>query len=161
MKPTFPGAEVMKKLVILVIATSVCCTTTYAQVICTYDFDGNLEPRSGFPCETLVTGEFIAFETGLIFGERAPVARFLRAGRELFGANAGRPQRRRRLRQYTLIYDVWFPFAPWISLLQTNATNSNDGDGFISGGNGGASVSLKTTRTWETHCGSFSASGVA
>jgi hypothetical protein len=42
--------------------------------------------------------------------------------------------------QYTLIYDLYLPFATWRSLLQTDITDANDGDLFIQP-NGGIGIS--------------------
>jgi hypothetical protein len=117
----------MRKMAVLL---ALCCATAYAGEW-TWDFDGNLDARYGIG-DPLTPFGTTSFETATIGGETAEVARFLgpdgcfRVETPVAGNGGGY-----YVNTYTLIMDVIFPEAPWISLYQTNADNTNDGDGFI------------------------------
>lgn len=112
------------------------------RVVGQWDFSGNLNGTVGAPLQGIGN---IFFETALINGELAQVARFgddardrnntLTTGHVSYfivpnpiGGNGGGT----RTNQYTIIMDVLFPVTPgYVSLYQTNPNNSDDGDWFI------------------------------
>jgi hypothetical protein len=120
----------MNKAMLLLAAAGLCCATALAGEW-TWDFNGNLDARYGVGDPLMPFGT-TSFETDTIAGETAEVARFL--GPDGYfrvytpvGPNGGGDY----VNIYSLIMDVKFPAANWISLYQTNDANENDGDGFI------------------------------
>jgi hypothetical protein len=130
----------MRKIAVVL---ALCCTTAYAGEW-TWDFNGNLDARDGMGDPLTPFGTY-GFETDLIGGETAEVARFeggIRAFRvnTPVGANGGGGY----VNIYTLIMDVKFPAADWNSLYQTNGPwpndPTNDGDWYLRG-DGGLGIS--------------------
>jgi MYXO-CTERM domain-containing protein len=121
----------MNKAALFLAAAGLCCAAALAGEW-TWDFNGNLEPRDGIGDPLMPFGT-TGFETDVIAGETAQVARFLGTDgcfrvETPVGANGGGYY----VNIYTLIMDVKFPYAEWISLYQTHANpDGNDGDGFI------------------------------
>ncbi|MGQ9589056.1 MAG: PKD domain-containing protein [Planctomycetota bacterium] len=98
-----------------------------------WEFDGDLSAYSGSGTLTVEGTGTVEFTTETIGGRTAEVARvpsgtYLRAAHG-FSPNGGGSY----VNQYTLVMDVMFPdtSAGYASLLQTNPSNSNDGDWFV------------------------------
>lgn len=125
---------------LLLAAVAICGAAAYAGEW-TWDFDGDLTARGGIG-DPLTAFGTTSFETDTIGGETAQVARFLGPDGAFrvntpVGASGGGDY----VNIYTLIMDVKFPEAAWISLYQTNdQPDGNDGDGFIRGSDGGMGI---------------------
>ncbi len=110
-----------------------------------WDFNGNLDPTEGdAPLEAqafppAVQPE-VEFTTEMINGEEAQVAAYSQGtcfyAIHNFEANGGGQY----VNLYTVIMDIMYTDraanGAWAALLQTNATNSNDGDWFVNPGGG-------------------------
>src|SRR6185436_462434 len=128
----------MKKLIVPLLAASICFTSTTRGAVAQYDFNGNLVSAVGGPTLTPgfaapATTAGITYSNVMINGVGAQVASLTR-GTWLsmshgLGANGGGSM----LNQYTLIFDVMFPGRPsgWAVLYQTTTANNNDGEWFV------------------------------
>lgn len=120
-----------------------------AETVAQWNFEGSLASSTGQAALTAASAApaaapAVTFEDAVIGGQAVKVAHFSRGTyfrvHPGFPANGGGVY----VNQFTLILDVMFPdrspSGGWAALLQTNDTNSNDGDWFVSPA-GGVGVS--------------------